>query len=122
MMITKTAKLDSIQNKGQRAVIVGVLAKLTAPISLEELTKKVVATGSYNGKGTKAHVNKWAQEKAGGDLGSVRYHLKALAKEHRVNLADGTGAAKPKRQPKAKPEQTSPATEVQAPADQSQAA
>jgi hypothetical protein len=112
MIITKTKTLDSVQNKGQRQVIVEVLSKLSAPISAEELTKKVVATGRYNGKGTKAHVNKWAMEKAGGDLGSVKYHLKALAKEKRVTLADGVVAEKRTRKPKAeKPAEQAPPAE-----------
>ena len=41
MLITKTAKLEDVANKGQRAVIVKVLSKLTAPITLEKLTEKI---------------------------------------------------------------------------------
>src|SRR5271166_4575153 len=93
MMVTKTAKLTEKENKGQRAVIVGVLSKLTAPISLEDLTAKVLKTGAYHGKGTKGHVNSWALEHVGNE-GSVRYHLRALAAEKRVTLVDGVALTK----------------------------
>jgi hypothetical protein len=114
MMITKTAKLEDVQNKGQRAVIVAILAKLTAPIDLTKLTEKAVATGQYNGKQSKGHVNKWAQEKAGGDLGSVRYHVKALAKEGRVKLTDGVVQKPAKKQASTPAPAPQPQPEAQA--------
>jgi ribosomal protein L3 len=99
-MFVKTPKLLEVTNKGQRDVIVQILAKQTNPISADDLAKKVDACGKYNGKGTKGHVNRWAMEKAGGTLGSVRYHLRHLIEEGRVKeVADA-----PKKARKAKAE------------------
>jgi len=90
MLYLKTNKLNSVSNKGQRAVIVEVLGSLSSPISLEDLAKKVQATGKYHGKGTEGHPNTWAMEHVGFE-GSVRYHLNAMLKAGRVKEVD-TGA------------------------------
>lgn len=99
MTYAKTATLEKTTNKGQRAVIVGVLAKATTPLTPEQITERAVKTGQYHGKATKGHVNKWAMEKAGGNLGSIKYHLRALVAEGRVKELN---EAKPKREKKAK--------------------
>ena len=119
MLVMKTAKLEDVANKGQRAVIVKVLSKLTAPISVEKLTEKVIATGEYNGKGWKGTSAKvpgaWVSAKAGGDLGSVKYHLRYLAAEGRVKLQDGTEPAKPAKKEKKAKAAEQPAPEVPQP-------
>jgi hypothetical protein len=121
MLITKTAKLEDVANKGQRAIIVKVLSKLEKPITLEKLTEKVIATGEYNGKGWKGTTAKvpgaWVSTKAGGDLGSVRYHLRYLAAEGRVKLQDGVEPVKPKKAAK-KAKAAEPAPEIPSPEGQ----
>lgn len=120
MLVLKTQNLESKQNKGQRQVIVDVLARQNHAITVEELTKKVQATGKYNGKGTKGHVNSWAMEKAGGDLGSVKYHLRALAAEKRVTLSDGL--PKPERKKKTEtPATPAPAAQPETPGEAAKA-
>lgn len=109
MTYQKTATLEKTVNKGQRAVIVAVLAKAQGSLTAEQITERAVKTGQYNGKATKGHVNKWAMEKAGGNLGSVKYHLRHLIAEGRVKEL----AEKPAKKPRAAPE-TTPAQAEQA--------
>lgn len=100
MLIIKTKSFGTKSYKGQRQVICDILAKSAEPMSEEKLIAKVEATGLYNGKGTKGNVNKWAQEKAGGIPGSVRYHLRHLEADGFITrrLED----AKPKKEKKPK--------------------
>ena len=78
MLVIATKSFGSKTYKGQRQVIQDLIAKAKGTISEDKLIAKVEESGLYNGKGTKGNVNKWAQDKAGGIPGSVRYHLRHL--------------------------------------------
>lgn len=100
MTFAKTAKIDSVQNKGQRAVIVAVLMEAKSPLTVEQIAERIVKKG-YQGKSRqKGQLSKWAMEKAGGFEGSVKYHLRYLIAEGRVKELN---EAKPARKPKADP-------------------
>jgi antitoxin MazE len=71
-MYSKTSKLSNARFRGQKALVVEVLARCSTPVTLEALTPMVDQNGRYN-----ALLNEWAREN-GGVKGSVLYHLRAL--------------------------------------------
>lgn len=73
-MYSKTSKLKDSKFRGQKALVVEVLSRCSAPVTLDRLVPLVDENGRYN-----ALLNDWAKEN-GGVKGSVLYHLRALKK------------------------------------------
>lgn len=69
---SKTTRLKGAKFRGQKSLVVEVLARCAAPITLNGLVPMVDENGRYN-----ALLNDWAKEN-GGVRGSVLYHLRAL--------------------------------------------
>jgi len=79
-MYSKTPKLRDAKFKGQRALVVEVLANYSTPATVEELAPMVDRDGRYI-----ALLNEWAK-KNGGVKGSIRYHLGELKKRGMVEV------------------------------------
>jgi antitoxin MazE len=80
-MYSKTPKLMEGRFRGQKALVVEVLASCPSPVSLDALAPMVDRNGRYN-----LLLNNWAKEN-GGVRGSVLYHLRALK---RLGMVDET--------------------------------
>ena len=81
-MYSKTPKLNQARFKGQRALVIDVLSKCSAPVTLETLAPMVDRDGQYS-----ALLNEWAKEN-GGVKGSIRYHLRELKKRGMVEVTN----------------------------------
>jgi len=85
---SKTPKLKEAKFRGQKALVVEVLANCSTPVTIEALTPLVDRNGRYN-----ALLNEYAREN-GGVKGSVLYHLRALK---RLGMVEESVAPTPAR-------------------------
>jgi len=77
---SKTPKLSEATFRGQKALVVEVLSKCSAPVTLEALAPLVDKDGRYS-----ALLNDWAKEN-GGVNGSIAFHLRELKKRGMVEV------------------------------------
>jgi antitoxin MazE len=83
-MYERTGKLTGARFRGQRSLVVEALAQCTGPVGLDAIASLADKNGQYC-----SLLNQWAREN-GGVKGSIRYHLRALARLGMVREIMGT--------------------------------